>query len=309
MNFKFILTGIIFLLLTHFEVFSQNTAKINLVYEWYAPDNQATFPVVLILGGSEGGLNYGQQWAKVLTNKGFGVMALAYFGAKGLNEQLEEIPYEYFQAALDTLKTFKGVIVDKIAIISASKGTEAAFLLASENKSIRLVIAASPSYVVWQGINRADYSSVKSSWTKNGKPLPFVPYDYTKGYYPIINFYKGALDKPINEETIIPLENSIARIILLSGGQDQVWPSSFMSEAIKNRLKSKNHDSQLLVFNFPNAGHGFLIPFQSEDEKKKVLSTIEPNISYLGGSIDAFGDAMSESYKTVLVELLRLKKE
>jgi hypothetical protein len=296
-----------FLSLISFETFSQNTLNKRLVYEWSAPDGQANFPVVLVLGGAEGGLTYAQKWAEVLTKKGFGVMALAYFGSEGLKKQLEEIPLEYFQRALDSLKTFQGVMMDKIAIISISKGTEAALLLASDNRSIRLVVAASPSHVVWQGINRADYSSIKSSWIKNGKPLPFVHYDYSKGYYPIINFYLGALDKPIDEQTIIPVENSNARIVLFSGGQDQIWPSSLMSEAIKKRLKLKNHDEQLLSYNYPNAGHGFLIPYQTSDEKKEILKGITEKISFVGGSIEAFDEAMIKSNETVINELLMLK--
>ncbi len=299
----------IFLTVIHFETFSQNTLYKRLVYEWNAPGDQATFPVVLVLGGSEGGLTYAREWAKVLTKKGFGVMALAYFGSEGLNKQLEEIPMEYFQQALDTLKTFKGVMIDKIAIISISKGTEPALLLASENKSIRLVIAASPSHVVWQGINRADYSSIKSSLTKNGNPLPFVHYDYSKGYYPIINFYLGALDKPVDEQTIIPVGNSNARIILFSGDQDQIWPSNLMSEAIKKRLKLKNHDEQLLSFNYPNAGHAFLIPYQTSDEKKEILKGIIEHISFLGGSIEAFDEAMTQSNEIVMIELLKMKND
>lgn len=304
-----ILIGTMFLTFNQSGIFAQTAAQARLVYEWYPPANEATFPVVLVLGGSEGGLNYGQQWAKSLSKSGIGVMALAYFGVEGLNKQLEEIPYEYFQSALDTLKSFKGVLKDKIAIISVSKGTEAALLLASENKSVRLVIAASPSHVVWQGINRDDFNVVKSSWTKNGKPLPFLPYDYSRGYYPIINFYLGALDKPIDELAIIPLEKSNARIVLLSGGKDQVWPSGFMTESIKKRLKLMNHDKQLLCVNYPDAGHGFLIPFRTDDEKKKILAGIEPNIGFLGGTINAFSEAMTESNKTVTEELLKLKSE
>ena len=306
---KFIITVIILLSWISFDLFSQNTVKSKLVYEWYTPDNQSSYPAVLVLGGAEGGLNYGQQWAKVLTKNGFGVMALAYFGVKGLDEQLEEIPYEYFQSALDTLKTFKGVKSDRISIISVSKGTEIAFLLAIENKSIRLVIAASPSNVIWQSINQANYGSVKSSWTKGGKPLPFVPYDYKNGFYPLVNLYMGVLNNPIDEETIIPLEKSNTKIVLFSGGQDQVWPSKYMSDAISNRLKTKHHDGFLLYYNYPFAGHGFLIPFQSADEKKKIMKSLAPNINFLGGTVEAYDEAMTESYKIVLNELLKLKND
>lgn len=302
-----IVIGILMLSSINLNAFSQYTTKNKLVYEWHAPDNQDSFPAVLVIGGSEGGLNYGQAWAKILTKQGFGVMALSYFGLDGQPQQLEEIPLEYFQTALDTMLSFKGVLANKIAIISVSKGTEPALILAAGNKSIRLVIAASPSHVVWQGINKADYSSVKSSWLKNGKPMPFVPYNFSNGYYPLVNFYQAALDNPFNEQAIIPVENSDAEIILFSGAKDQVWPASRMAEAMEKRLKLKKQDGKLKCIDFADAGHGFLIPFQNQEEKKKILAGIEPNINFLGGSLEAFDDAMTKSNEAALIALQKLK--
>ena len=282
----------------------------TLVYNWFAPEqNQKKYPAVLVLGGSEGGLNYGEQWANVLVKEGFGVMALAYFGVEHLNKQLIDVPLEYFQAALDTLKSKQGVDTNNIIIISISKGTEPALLLASTNKSVKLVIAASPSHVVWQGIDRENFSSVSSSWSKENKPIPFVAFDYSKGYYPIINFYLGALEKPIADEAFIYIEKSSARLVLLSGGQDQIWPSSIMAKSIQNRLKSKKLDANVILYDFPTAGHGFLIPFDSAEEKAKVMNNISNNISFLGGDVTSFKEAMEKSFEYVLEELNKLKNQ
>jgi hypothetical protein len=277
----------------------------QLVYDWYPPQGKVNFPAVLVIGGSEGGKKYGQQWAKILNTKGFGVMALAYFGVEGLKKQLEEIPLEYFQTALDSLKTFAGVNASKISIVSMSKGTEAALLLAADNPSVKLVIAASPSHVVWQGVNRADYSSVKSSWLKNKQPYPFVHYDYSRGYYPIINFYLGALEKPIKPEVRIPIEKIKGTIVLLSGGKDQIWPSSIMAMEIKNTYSKSNI---LIAKDFPEAGHGFLIPYQTEEERRKIVESMKSAMNFLGGSVEAFEEAMQESYRLVLAELEKLLK-
>jgi len=285
---------------------AQETKTGALVYEWFPPTSQK-FPAVLVLGGSEGGLEFGKQWAKVLTQKGFGVMALAYFGEPGLPAQLEEVPLEYFQSALTKLKTMPGVDSNHISVISVSKGTEAALLLASEDKSIKLVVAASPSHAVWQSVNREGYATPKSSWTKNGLPLPFLLYDYSHGYYPIVNFYLGAMEKPVDEKTIIPIENSVATVILLSGGNDQFWPATAMANKIEQRLTAKEYKYDVKHVDFPDAGHGFLIPFATEAEKKQILSNMNNMIAHFGGTIEAFDEAMTKSVEFVLSQLEKNK--
>lgn len=301
------LSRTVIVLLSISFVFAQSADNSRLVYKWYAPDQQGSFPALLIIGGSEGGLGSGEKWAQLLNEKGYGVMDLAYFGSPGLPSQLEEIPIEYFQKALDTLQSFRGVRKNALGIISVSKGTEAAFLLASQNKAIRLVIAASPSHVVWQSVNPANYNSNKSSWTQSGIPLPFLSYDYSRGYYPLINFYLGTLEKPYDDKAIIPVENSTAEIVLLSGGRDQFWPSTLMANSIVSRMHSKKNSSVIIHQDFKEAGHGFLIPYQNEDEKKKILTRMGKMIQHFGGTIEAFDEAMTESLQLVLKEIQLLQ--
>ncbi len=299
------ITGLMIFAFTLFftKTYCQTGKYQKLVYQWSAPIGLNEFPVVLIIGGSEGGMNYGQKWIPLLNKKGFGVMALAYLGKDSLNEQFEEIPIEYFQTALDTLRSFKGVDVKKVSIISMSKGTEAAMLLAIDNPDIKLLVVASPSHLVWQGINRENYQSLKSSWTKNKMSLPFISYDYSKGYYPLINFYLGALEKPINQYAIIPVERIKCKIVVLSGGKDMVWPSTIMANNIKSRFLESHTVNEIVYKDFPNSGHGFLIPFQTDIEKQQILEKIRKNIDFLGGSVDAFENAMTESLKIVINEL------
>ena len=47
-------------------------------------------------------------------------------------------------------------------------------LVASRHPRIKAVIAAVPSSVVWQGINMRDFTSVKSTYSLAGKPVPYV---------------------------------------------------------------------------------------------------------------------------------------
>ena len=308
LSFKLMIT-LLALFSTHL-CFSQKQEKIKLIYEWAAPNLIQKYPAVIVIGGSEGGLKYGNYWAELLNNKGFGVMSLAYFGLDGLSNELEEIPMEYFENALDTLLSKKGVDTNRIAVISISKGTEPALWLASMHSEISLVVAASPSNLIWQSISKDGYSIPKSSWTKNGKPLPFIEYDYSKGYYPFINLYKCALEKEIDTSAYIPVENAKATIILLSGDKDNIWPSSYMANELVNRLKKKNYSYPVIFKTFTGAGHGFLIPYGTEEKKTSLIKdNIPQKIQYLGGNVNAFGTAMTESLIIVLKELDNLKNQ
>lgn len=283
--------------------FSQDSLYTKLIYEWKPAVNSENFPAVLVLGGSEGGLTYGQRWAKILPAKGFGVMSLSYFGMNGLNKNLEEIPLEYFHKAIDTLKSFKGVDPEKIIIICASKGTEAGLLVASENKSIKLVVAVSPSSVVWQNINMTDYITPRSSWKRNNLPLPFVGYDFSNGFASIRNFYAGALEKPYDIKAEIPVENITGRVVLFSGGKDNLWPADKMSEVIKSKISKTGNENQVIHHYFPEAGHSFVIGFSNEEEKKTILEKNKDRITQSGGSVKAFEEAMTTSLKILLNEL------
>jgi len=51
--------------------------------QWY-PSEQADAPILIVLGGSEGGHTFGSQMASWLNESGYHVLSVAYFGADGL---------------------------------------------------------------------------------------------------------------------------------------------------------------------------------------------------------------------------------
>jgi uncharacterized protein len=65
---------------------------------------------------------------------------------------------------------------DRIAFVGTSRGAEAALLTAVHDPRIDVVIAISPTSVVWAG----DRSPPSSSWILGGKCLPFVHYDVSQ---------------------------------------------------------------------------------------------------------------------------------
>ena len=70
--------------------------------EFYPPVGSPRKLGVLVLGGSDGGVP--SRRAKLIAEKGFPVLALAYFKTKRTPQYLDMIPLEYFDEPVDWLK-------------------------------------------------------------------------------------------------------------------------------------------------------------------------------------------------------------
>lgn len=86
-------------------------------------------PAVLILGGSEGGVPP-QSSPELLASHGYPVLALAYFHAPGVPDDLRDVPLEYFASAARWLARQPGVDPAHLVVMGTSYGTEAASLVA-----------------------------------------------------------------------------------------------------------------------------------------------------------------------------------
>ena len=132
---------------------------------------------VLVLAGSSGRVDI--ERARLLARHGALALALQWFGGPGQCPGICEIPLETFTTAIDWLVEQGS---QRIGIVGLSKGAEAALLVAVRDPRVDAVVAISPSSVSWAnvgpGYDGADYP-YRSSWSWEGQPLPFVPYDET----------------------------------------------------------------------------------------------------------------------------------
>jgi len=266
------------------------------IWDWYAPEGES-FPALLVLGGSEGGNAYGRNWGPYLSEElEIGVLALSYHGVEGLPENLESIPLEYFLQAWEWMKNQPGVDSSTMGIMGVSRGGELALLLGSGFLETSAVIAAVPSNLVWQGINFGNWFEQNSSWSYEGEDLPFQPYDMSRGFGRILNFYMAGAENPESEEVIIPVEDINAPLLLFSGSRDLVWPSEIMSTNIILRLEENEYDYPYYHYNFPEAGHYFhhLRDLSNDEERLKN------NLSSLGGSLEGYREAHRISLEKTL---------
>ena len=259
-------------------------------------DLEGPRPAIIALGGSEGGIASADRLGRRLAAQGYVVLATAYFAEEGLPKALIEVPVETFERALDYLKARPEADPGRIGVIGGSKGAEAALLLASRRPEIRAVVAGVPSNVVWQGIDFSDWSQVKSSWSLAGEPVAFVPYAPGPFSGRIRDVYDRSMPAEGQEgEAAIPVERIDADVMLVSAGQDGLWPSTPMSERIGRRLKANGFRFRFEHLAYPDAGHGVMgAPVSAEQAAQ---------LARLGGTPEANMAARADAWPKILAFL------
>ncbi len=233
----------------------------------FFPAAEKPLPIIITLSGSNGG--YGENRAQLLASNGFAVLALAYFGVEELPPNLQDIPLEYFETAFAWIKKQPQIDSYRVGIYGVSRGAELALILGSLfPQSVQAIAAVVPSSVVYGGLSETPVNA----WLYRGQAvLPFAPVPKTNfsgetGKDPahpasiVQNFLDGMKDQMAFKAAAIPVEKIQASLLLISGGDDQMWPSSLYAAQIQQRLKENNSTIICQHLHYPKAGHGINIP-------------------------------------------------
>jgi hypothetical protein len=231
---------------------------------------------VLVLSGSSGRIETDR--VRLLADHGAAALSLRWFGDLTSNTRqppgICEVPLETLTPALDQLASYS----DHLAVLGTSKGAEAALLLAAGDPRIRTVAALSPSSVVWANVGPGldgQESPPRSSWTRTGRPLPFVPYDqawhderaaqtWTNATAPGPPAFRTLYEQSLTTHADhvpaaqIPVESIRGKILLSSGGDDQVWPSDRFARDILTRRRA--HGLGTTHVTLAAAGHRVQLP-------------------------------------------------
>jgi dienelactone hydrolase len=265
----------------------------GLVAQYIHPTTPGRHPALLILGGSEGGSESVRRLAAPFAAQGYAVLALSYFRAGGLPQNLDQIPLEYFATGLRWLAARPDVDAARIGVFGISKGGEAALLVASRNPRIRATVAGVPSNVAWQGVIPPTWDN-RSSWSEGGRPLPYLSYDFSRGFTSIFALYENALPSlAAHPDAAIPVERINGPVLLISGRADRLWPSSLMSDAVVARLRAHNFRFPVQHLAFENAGHAASSP-------PALGHNSQGPDSFVGGTEEGNAQARAESWRATL---------
>lgn len=268
----------------------------DLIANYYPVSGDGPNPAIVLLGGSEGGIR-SERLATALQENGYAVLAISYFGAPGQTKILERVPLEIFDQGIDWLKSQPNVDADRLGIMGASKGAEAALIISTRHPEIKAVVAGMPSHVAWQGYNpnllKQIFTPPDGSWAHGGIAIPFIPYvqEYVEG--PLELYEKSLLAAPDFPEAFIPVENTAAQILLVCGEVDALWPSCDMARQIRARAMDKQGPNVTLLA-YERAGHGgFGLPVDIDHPRFEVIGSI-------GGTPEDNNAAREDSWPKVL---------
>jgi dienelactone hydrolase len=263
-------------------------------------------PALISLTGSGGG--EAKEHAALLASHGFTCLSLAYFNAAGLPPALWEIPLEYFQTAIAWLSEQDSVLPGAIGVTGISKGGELSLLLGATFPEIRAVVARVPSSVVWTGIGPGHRRGERSSWSFRGQPLPFVAgneerLDWTTKPVRVAEFYRAGMeDAAAMDRAAIAVEKINGPIMLLSGTDDALWPSTPFSELVVARLERKGFPHHVEHLRYEGAGHGIYHPHVPSTAIETVHPVTHVWIT-IGGTPRLNAYACTDSWPRVLAFL------
>jgi len=273
------------------------------------PEGKGPHPVVIIWGGNEGGIAGQLVRAGLLASRGFAVLIQAYFRYKTRPTACYDIPLENLQQAVQFCEQHAQIDAARIFGLGVAKGAEGllAALAYQPALPIQSCVLLSPSSVVWQGFGKGK-PQMRSSWSFNGEPLPFVK---MQGERIVNQFMRARLVRRLHlqnrlakwcrisllpayacvkshsqevQNALIPVEKIQARLLLLAGNRDKVWPSVFMSQTIMNRRDMSQEDE---FITYDGAGHYFACP--------NVPTTVNWLATPGAGMVLAFGGRAKEN--------------
>ena len=283
------------------EPFGQRINENGLIANYYPVEGPGKYPAIVLLGGSEGGIGAGvTRIAQEFQKQNYAVLVVSYFGAPGQAGKLELIPLELFDKAINWIKSQPNIDEHALAVMGASKGAEAALIVATRRPELRTVIVGMPSSVAWQGYNpnllKQIVTPPDGSWSLNGKAIPFVPYvkEYVNGPFEL--YSKSLAEASIYPDAIIPVEKITGSVMLICGELDSLWTSCDMSRQIEKRAQ-KRGGPKVHLLAYREAGHaGFGIPLEPDHPRFEVLASV-------GGTAGDNNNARKDGWEKILAHL------
>ncbi|MFC6156076.1 acyl-CoA thioesterase/bile acid-CoA:amino acid N-acyltransferase family protein [Kribbella jiaozuonensis] len=199
--------------------------KLTGIYVAPKPDG-AKHPAVLLLGGSEGGIPP-QSSPNLLASHGYPVLALAYFHAPGVPDDLHNIPLEYFASAAAWLARQPGVDPARLVVMGTSFGTEAALLVADHFPHL---IDGTVLFAPGAHLTGSFPRQGGAAWTYQGKALA--------------------------PEDPIPVDGVDGPVLAVAGSADAQWGSRQSAELIMQELDTAHAEFPHEAVIVTGAGHG-----------------------------------------------------
>jgi dienelactone hydrolase len=283
----------------------------------FLPPGAGPHAAVIALNGGVGGLN--EYWGAMLASHGYAGFALGYFNVEGLPRGLVNIPLEYFEHAIRWMRAQSWLRDHFLAVWGPSRGGELALLLGATFPEINAVIAWVPSGVGFWALGLAEPGDARprAAWMFRGKPLPYLqennasagvtptamapelPIAWTPAYLAHLS------DTRAVERATIPVEKIRGPVLLASGTDDQMWPSSALADIAIRRLEAHHHPFPFRHLKYEGAGHTILVPYTPLTVRAVSIPVqgLDERLYSQGGTPRADAEAGVDAWRNVLAFL------
>lgn len=248
----------------------------------YLPSDSGPFPGVIDMYGSTGGIY--ECRSALLASHGFATLCLPFFKYEDLPTELQ-VNLEYFEEAVEVLRSHPKVFSHGIGVIGTSFGGEIGLSIASylPNKDkVKAVVAVSSP------VAHGPYLLYK------GKHFPFCDFDFVE-YDEGVSFEDP--NTIIRPETVIQLEKTTAKLLFVWGEDDKCYAAVKHRAALKEYMKKHNKTNYDVLF-YPRAGH--LIDPPYTPLVKSSWHRLLGGLAAFGGKVEEHSFAQEDSWKKVL---------
>ncbi len=202
-------------------------------------------PLIVGFGGGEGGNAWtSNRWKPIrdqFIENGYSFLAIGYFGAKNTQPYLDRISLNAIYDSIQRIATHPLIDESNIGLIGGSKGGELVLNLASRYSDFKTVVAIVPSHISFPALT---LTANTSSWEYDGEEVPYAEAPFKIILPALIGDHHTAFSMMLEDQdevkkAIIKVEKINGSILLLSASEDEMWPSTDMSDEIMKRLKEK----------------------------------------------------------------------
>ncbi|CAB3400863.1 unnamed protein product [Caenorhabditis bovis] len=211
----------------------------------FKPFGDGPFPAVIDISGTGGGIN--EQKGAALSSRGFCVLSLAFFQYKNLPEVMQKVDVQYFEDAIDFMRSLP-FTTDKIGFQGVSFGGTLAIYLSTLIPTIKAVVSINGSY----SMDNISYITVHGEMPK----VAVFPQDGKNLYFlnSLMCYDKMVRNLEYNSDARFKLENSSPETVyrFVSSLDDLSTPTIYATNLLTAKLKKLKRDYEV---HFLPGGH------------------------------------------------------
>lgn len=127
-----------------------------------------------------------------------------------------------------------------------------------------------------------------------------VPYDNSAPFKSVLDLYQRSLAKAVEHpDAVIPVERINGPVLLVSGADDGLWPSSVMAKQVMMRLDVNHFRFAHRQFDYPNAGHAIAFPMALRPNPTAGANAGNPMMQ-MGGTEEGNAAGRADAWKQTL---------